>query len=41
MPTDTGTFALLLIAMVVLIAGLNFLPLLCLGPAAEHMMLWS
>jgi potassium-transporting ATPase potassium-binding subunit len=41
MPTDTGAFALLLIAMVLLIAGLNFLPLLCLGPVAEHMMLWS
>jgi K+-transporting ATPase ATPase A chain len=40
LPTDTGLFAVLLIAMVLLVAGLNFLPLLCLGPLAEHMMLW-
>ncbi len=40
LPTDTGLFAVLLIAMVLLVAGLNFLPLLCLGPVAEHMMLW-
>jgi K+-transporting ATPase ATPase A chain len=40
LPTDTGQFAVLLIAMVLLVAGLNFLPLLCLGPVAEHMMLW-
>jgi potassium-transporting ATPase potassium-binding subunit len=39
-PTDGVLFALLLIAMIVLVAGLNFLPLLCLGPVAEHMMLW-
>ena len=40
LPTDTGLFAVLFIAMVLLVAGLNFLPLLCLGPVAEHMMLW-
>jgi K+-transporting ATPase ATPase A chain len=40
LPADTGLFAVLLIAMVLLVAGLNFLPLLCLGPLAEHMMLW-
>jgi len=41
LPSDTVTFAVLLIVMVLLIAGLNFLPLLCLGPVAEHMMLWG
>ena len=40
LPTDTGLFAVLLIAMVLLVAGLTFLPLLCLGPVAEHIMLW-
>jgi len=40
LPTDTGLFAVLLIAMVLLVAGLTFLPLLCLGPVAEHMKLW-
>jgi len=41
LPTDTGQFAGLLIAIVLLVAGLNFLPLLCLGPVAEHIMLSS
>ena len=40
LPTDTGLFAGLLIATILLVAGLNFLPLLCLGPVAEHMLLW-
>jgi K+-transporting ATPase ATPase A chain len=40
LPTDTGQFAVLLIAAILLVAGLTFLPLLCLGPVAEHMMLW-
>ncbi len=40
LPTDTVLFAVLLIGMILLVAGLNFLPLLCLGPVAEHMMLW-
>jgi K+-transporting ATPase A subunit len=32
--------AVLLISMILLVAGLNFLALLCLGPVAEHMMIW-
>ncbi len=40
LPTDTGLFAVLLIAMILLVAGLNFLPLLCLGPVTEHLRLW-
>jgi K+-transporting ATPase ATPase A chain len=40
LPTDTSLFAVLLVGMIVLFAGLNFLPLLCLGPVAEHMTLF-
>ena len=40
LPTDGGLFAVFLIAMILLVAGLNFLPLLCLGPVTEHLMLW-
>jgi K+-transporting ATPase ATPase A chain len=40
LPTDTGLFAAFLIAIIVLVAGLNFLPLVCLGPVAEHLALW-
>jgi K+-transporting ATPase ATPase A chain len=40
LPTDTRLFAVLLIAATLIVAGLSFLPLLCLGPVAEHMMLW-
>jgi len=32
LPTDTSLFAVLLVGMIVLFAGLNFLPLLCLDP---------
>jgi len=38
--TDTLLFAGLLIATILIVAGLSFLPLLCLGPVAEHIMLW-
>lgn len=40
LPVDSGLFATLLLAMTLIFAGLNFLPLLCLGPVAEHMALW-
>jgi len=40
LPTDSALFAMLLVTTVLLVAGLNFLPLLCLGPVAEHVMLW-
>jgi K+-transporting ATPase ATPase A chain len=40
LPTDSALFAMLLTTTVLLVAGLNFLPLLCLGPVAEHVMLW-
>jgi K+-transporting ATPase ATPase A chain len=40
LPTDTRLFAALLLTMTLIVAGLNFLPLLCLGPVAEHIMLW-
>ncbi|MGO9935991.1 MAG: potassium-transporting ATPase subunit KdpA [Steroidobacteraceae bacterium] len=40
LPADSGLFAVLLVATILLVAGLNFLPLLCLGPVAEHIMLW-
>jgi len=40
LPTETPLFAALLIAAILIVAGLSFLPLLCLGPVAEHLMLW-
>ena len=40
LPTDTGIFAVFLIAVILVVAGLNFLPLLCLGPVTEHLRLW-
>lgn len=40
LPTDSGLFAALLVGMTLLVAGLTFLPLLCLGPIAEHLTLW-
>jgi K+-transporting ATPase ATPase A chain len=39
LPTDRALFALLLMATILIVAGLNFLPLLCLGPVAEHLQL--
>jgi K+-transporting ATPase ATPase A chain len=39
LPTDTVLFALLLVATTLIVAGLNFVPLLCLGPVAEHLQL--
>jgi K+-transporting ATPase ATPase A chain len=40
LPTESPTFAVLLVAMILIVAGLNFLPLLCVGPIVEHLMLW-
>jgi len=39
LPTDTPLFAVLLVATILIVAGLSFLPLLCLGPVAEHLQL--
>jgi K+-transporting ATPase A subunit len=32
--------AVLLMAIILVVAGLNFLPLLCVGPIVEHLMFW-
>jgi potassium-transporting ATPase potassium-binding subunit len=40
LPTDTALFAVLLVATILIVAGLSFLPLLCMGPVAEHLQLW-
>lgn len=39
--TDTGTFTIALLMVVLIIAALTFFPALVLGPIAEHMTLWS
>ena len=39
--TDTRTFAVALLMVVMIIAALTFFPALILGPVAEHMTLWS
>ncbi|WP_368487613.1 potassium-transporting ATPase subunit KdpA [Clostridium sp. BJN0013] len=39
--TDTGTFAVALLMVVLIIAALTFFPVLALGPIAEHLTLWS
>jgi K+-transporting ATPase ATPase A chain len=41
LPTESLVFAVVLVAMILLVAGISYLPLLCLGPIAEHLMLWS
>jgi K+-transporting ATPase ATPase A chain len=40
LPTHTPLFVAWLIAVVILVGALNFLPALALGPIAEHLMLW-
>jgi len=40
LPTHTPLFVIWLIAVVILVGALNFLPALALGPIAEHLMLW-
>lgn len=39
--TDTRTFAIALLMVIIIIAALTFFPALILGPVAEHMTLWS
>lgn len=39
--TDTRTFTIALLMVVLIIAALTFFPALILGPVAEHMTLWS
>ncbi|SHN87718.1 potassium-transporting ATPase subunit KdpA [Desulfitobacterium chlororespirans] len=39
--TDTRTFTIALLMVVIIIAALTFFPALVLGPIAEHMTLWS
>lgn len=41
LPVDSPTFAFVLVAMILIVTGLCFLPLLCLGPVVEHLMLWK
>jgi K+-transporting ATPase ATPase A chain len=40
LPTHSPLFIAWLVAVVVLVGALNFLPALALGPIAEHLMLW-
>ncbi|MBX7159982.1 MAG: potassium-transporting ATPase subunit KdpA [Acidimicrobiia bacterium] len=37
-PTGTATFALLLVAVVLVVVGLTYFPVLSLGPVVEHLM---
>jgi K+-transporting ATPase ATPase A chain len=39
--TDTRTFTVSLLVVIIIIAALTFFPALVLGPIAEHMTLWS
>lgn len=39
--TDTGTFTVSLLMVVLVIAALTFIPAIILGPVAEHLTLWS
>ncbi len=40
LPTHTPLFVVWLVAVIVLVGALNFLPALALGPIVEHLMLW-
>lgn len=40
LPTDTMTFSVSLVMVILIIAALTFLPALALGPIAEHLTLW-
>lgn len=40
LPTHTPLFIAWLIAVVIIVGALNFLPALALGPVVEHLMLW-
>ena len=39
LPTDNATFGAFLIGVILIVAGLSFLPLLVLGPILEHLLL--
>jgi len=39
LPTDNATFGLFLIGVIIIVAGLSFLPILVLGPILEHLLL--
>ena len=39
LPTDNATFGAFLIGVIIIIAGLSFLPILVLGPILEHLLL--
>src|ERR1700744_5580863 len=41
MPTHGPTFVVLLIATILLVGALTFVPALALGPVVEHLMLWK
>jgi potassium-transporting ATPase potassium-binding subunit len=41
LPTESPTFAVLLLILIFMVTGLSFLPLLCLGPVVEHLILWG
>jgi K+-transporting ATPase ATPase A chain len=40
LPTHTPLFVVWLVAVIILVGALNFLPALALGPIVEHLMLW-
>lgn len=39
LPTDNATFGIFLIGVIIIVAGLSFLPILVLGPILEHLVL--
>jgi potassium-transporting ATPase potassium-binding subunit len=39
LPTDNSTFGAILMGVIVIVAGLSFLPILVLGPILEHLLL--
>jgi potassium-transporting ATPase potassium-binding subunit len=39
LPTDNATFGAFLIGVIIIVAGLSFLPILVLGPILEHLLL--
>jgi K+-transporting ATPase ATPase A chain len=39
LPTDNPTFGAFLFAIIIIVAGLSFLPILVLGPILEHLMM--
>jgi K+-transporting ATPase ATPase A chain len=40
LPTHTPLFVFWLIAIIILVGALNFLPALALGPIVEHLTIW-